>query len=197
MAIRAVDVPTSEPPADAAPKRGRGRPRKDGSDTAPRTRQPRQPAVTEEAVGGLLFMFNMPLSMVPFLQADALDEIEMQAMAKGIMEQCKASPAFKRYVQMALKMSGATGLLAPLSIIIARRGVRHGIIPGGGNADVQMGQLIGIMAGRISPTSFVPTFSSGDVATDLDTLSGMNDDTLHPPAATPFPVQPVFSEPVD
>lgn len=189
MAIHAVDVPTSEPPADTAPKRGRGRPRKDGSDTAPRTRQSRQPAVTEDAVGGLLFMLNMPLSMVPFLQADALDPTETQALAKGIVEQCKTSPTFKRYVQMALKMSGATGLLAPLSIIIARRGVRHGLLPGGEFADAQMGQLIGIMAGTVSPTELVPPFTQPESGTDepLPTV---------PPAATPFPAG-AFSEPVD
>lgn len=144
-------VPLPEPAHDDAPvKRGRGRPRKDGSDTAPRTRRSATPAVTEDAVGGLLVMVNMPLTMVPFLQADALDPIETEALAKGIVEQCKQSPAFKRYVQSALKVSGATGLIAPLTLILARRGIRHGLLPGGTTADAQAGQMLGVLAGKLS-----------------------------------------------
>lgn len=187
MAIHAVPVP-SEPPADEQPKRGRGRPRKDPTDASPVRRGTRGPAVTEDAVGGLLFMFNIPLSVFGPTRNDALDPVEITVLSKGIVEQCKSSPAFKRYVQMALKMSGATGVITPLAFIIGRRAARHGLLPGGAEADAQMGKMIGVLAGTVSLSEFMP---------DMSTLPE-NPDAEPTPFAPPQPVPAnAFTEPVD
>ncbi|MHB8674582.1 MAG: hypothetical protein ACYDAK_13020 [Candidatus Limnocylindrales bacterium] len=111
-------------------------------------------AVTEDAVGGLLFLFNIPLGMMSITAADALEPDEITALAKGIVEQCRTSPAFKRYVQAALRVSGATGILVPLSLVLARRAARHGILPA--EADAQMGAMIGVLAGTTSLAAAMP-----------------------------------------
>src|ERR1035437_4493451 len=103
-AFSAVPLPT-----DVPPKRGRGRPRKDGTDSAPRTPgAPRTSSSIRNEVGALLVTVNLPLSM--FLPVDALAPEETDALAMSIDDQCKRSPRFKSYVLQALKVQSATSL---------------------------------------------------------------------------------------
>jgi hypothetical protein len=92
-------------------------------------------------------MFNLPLGMLPQTRGDALEPDEIAALSKAIVEQCKSSVTFRRYVQYALRATTAGGLMTALSLVLARRAMRHGLIPGGPEADAQLGGLIGVMAG--------------------------------------------------
>ncbi len=113
--------------ATEPPKRRRGRP--PGSrNTGARVGRPRKVAL-ETQIGAFLVTVNMPLQLVPALQRDALDPLEIQALAKAINQQCEASPRFRKYVEQALKVQGSTNIIAVLAVIAARRGVRHNLLP--------------------------------------------------------------------
>ena len=149
-------VPLAEPP-----KRGRGRPRKDGTtgDSAPRTPgAPRGSRSIRTEVGSLLVTVNLPLSM--FLPVDALAPEETDALAMSIDDQCKRSPRFKSYVLQALKVQSATSLLAVVAMIGGRRAARHGIIPEAmqpQQLDNALGVALQMMTGTASaPTPYTP-----------------------------------------
>jgi hypothetical protein len=140
---------SSAPDSLVAPKR-RGRP--PGSKN--KTTTSRASANIETQIGALLVTINMPLSLIPALQKDALDPVEIQALAKGIKAQCDASPTFKKYVEQALKVTGATSLLAVVAIIASRRAVRHGVVPipeemgGPAMVDALLGAALSTMSGQ-------------------------------------------------
>ena len=119
------------------PKR-RGRPPKDPN--APvRPRQSRT-ANREKQVGGLLVMVNMPVMM--FAPRDALDEKEIELLAKAIDAQAKQSRLFEKYLDAALAASSGGQLITVAAIIAGRRLSRHGILlpP---EADNMLGNMIG------------------------------------------------------
>jgi hypothetical protein len=104
----------------------------------------------EKEIGGLLVMVNMPLQMVPALQRDALDHVEITALAKAIDQQCQTSPQFRKYVEQLLKVQGGTSLVAVVALIAGRRVIRHDILPieipeeigGAAGVDLMLGQAI-------------------------------------------------------
>jgi hypothetical protein len=191
-------VPLPEPP-----KRGRGRPRKDGTtgDSAPRTPgAPRGSRSIRTEVGSLLVTVNLPLSM--FLPVDALGPEEIDALAMSIEDQCKRSPRFKSYVLQALKVQSATSLLAVVAMIGGRRAARHGIIPEAmqpQQLDNALGIALQMMTGTASvtpvpftPPAYTPPLEPVTEFTDLsDRVAsgkaplGPNGDPLPPLAFTP------------
>lgn len=108
----------------------------------------------EGQIGGMLFIVNTPLQLIPALQRDALDTVEITALAKAIDQECQKSPRFRKYVESALKVQGATSLISIISLIAARRVVRHEIIPipdemgGSAGVDLTLGSLISTFSGQ-------------------------------------------------
>lgn len=119
-----------------------------GSSTGPRARS------LETQIGGLLFMVNMPLQLIPQLQRDALDQVEITALAKALDQQCQRNPRFRKYVESALKVQGASSLVSVVALIGARRVVRHDIIDipqemgGAAGVDATLGALISTVSGQ-------------------------------------------------
>jgi hypothetical protein len=122
--------PTQEVP----PSRGPGRPRKDGS--APR----RSARSLETEIGSLLVITNLFVMSFPPTRMDALDMYEISALAKGIDQQCKQSPRFRRYVEGLLGMGSGGALLGVVLMIGARRASRHGFLPP--EVDAGLGSMI-------------------------------------------------------
>jgi hypothetical protein len=85
-------------------------------------------------------MFNLPV--MAFASNDALDAAEIEALSKAIDAQCKQSPAFRKYVTMALEITSGGQLVGVLGIIGARRLSRHGILLPK-EADAMLGTMLG------------------------------------------------------
>lgn len=191
-------VPLAEPA-----KRGRGRPRKDGTtgDTAPRSPGAGSRSRTlEKDIGALLVTLNLPLTM--FLPVDALDEVEIPALAVAIDEQCKRSPVFRGYVLRVLKVQSATSLFAVVAMIGARRAARHGIIPEAMNPagiDAGMGAALAMMSGGKAVDTgsgtpvWTPPLEPVTESTDLSDrfASGKTSET------PPISAVPVWTPPVE
>lgn len=151
--------PLQEPLGETPPKRGPGRPRRDGS--APGTpRSAPLPAVNiQESVAGILMTINLTFMVaggfgVP-LDRDAFDDVEIHALSTAIADQCKASPAFKRYVLAAIGVTGGAGLFGVIAIVAMRRAARHGMLPA--EADYQGGVLLAQAMHMAPPApSFTP-----------------------------------------
>lgn len=143
-------------PNETPPKRGPGRPK--GSKTRERapSRPPRAPSTTSLRIriGGMLVFVNVFVQMSP-LKGDALDVVEIEALAKAIDEQCKQSPRFRKYVEAMLSAGSGGQLLGVCLIIGARRASRHGALP----ADVDMA-LGGMLASQAPTTGAPPAMAS-------------------------------------
>lgn len=139
--FQAVPIPkdvAQEAKPDSTPKR-RGRPPRDPN-APPVQRRGRKPRSLESSIGSALVMVNLPIMM--FASGDALDNAEIEALAKAIDAQCQTSPRFRRYVQTALDASSGGQLITVSGIIIARRFARHEfLLPKA--ADDQLGKIIG------------------------------------------------------
>lgn len=125
------DAPFGRKP-DGTPfkRRARGRP---GYDSKPQTstgsRQyaPRRGGASlETQIGALLFMVNTPLLMV--LPKDALDSVEIAALASAINDECQRSARFRKIVEQAIAVQGGTSLILVLGAIAGRRVLRHNIV---------------------------------------------------------------------
>lgn len=132
---------------DGTPAKKRGR--QAGSTNSGSSRVSRKGSLEKE-IGALLVMVNLPLQMVPALQKDALDHVELTALAKALDQQCQTSPTFRKYVEQLLKVQGGTSLVAVVAMIAARRAIRHEILPveipeeigGAAGVDMMIGQAI-------------------------------------------------------
>lgn len=149
--------PVTQLPVDSgetAPKRRRGRPpgSKTGSGSRPGSAAASRVSL-ETRIGGMLVLVNMALYMVPPLQRDALDPVELAALAKAIDAQCKQSVRFRRYVEAMLTAGSGGQLFGVVAIIGARRMARHGVLP----AEVD-GMLGGMLANNAPTTPTAPTF---------------------------------------
>ncbi len=113
------------------PKRRRGRPPLSEEEKARRAAErgktyiPRRQSLAslENRIGAMIVAINIPLRFL--LPQDALDPIEIKALAKSIDEECKNNTTFRKYVETALKVQGSTSLVAVIGIIAGRRVVRH------------------------------------------------------------------------
>ena len=125
--------PTTDAPyglkKDGTPAKKRGRPSGSTNGTRSGGSRVSRRGSLEKEIGGLIVMVNLPFQMVPALQKNALDQIEVSALAKGIDQQCQTSPTFRKYVEQALKVQGGTSLLAVVLMIAARRVVRNDLLP--------------------------------------------------------------------
>lgn len=126
---KASDLPPTQEPIvkETAPKRGPGRPRKDGLPTGSPVK-PSGGRSLETQIGSMLVMMNLFVMATPF-RTDALDMYEVAALAKALDQQCKQSPRFRKMVEGALGV-GSGGALAGIIVMIgARRVSRHGMVP--------------------------------------------------------------------
>ena len=138
-------VPMAALPDETAPKR-RGRPPRDPNaprETAPR-RGGRRARSLETQIGAALMTFNLPLWALPPLRGDALDDAEIQALAKAIDQQARVSPRFRKYLVAALEATSGGQLLSVVLVIGARRLARHNmILPP--EADAALGSMLGMI----------------------------------------------------
>lgn len=131
-------------------KRGRGRPK--GSKNRPKEDAPRRGRPPggaayrsrREEIGGILLLVNMGIQASP-LRNDALDPLEIDALASAIDAEAKRNPTFRKYLFRALGVaSGVGGIGATVGIIVMRRAARHGIIPQ--ELDAQGAMILGMMS---------------------------------------------------
>jgi hypothetical protein len=145
---------------DGTPAKRRGR--KPGS-TYTRSSSPRRTSASlETQIGAFLWTVNVPLQLVPVLQRDALDAVEIDALAKAINQECERNARFRKFVEQALAVQGGTNLVLVLGLIIGRRAIRHGIVPmpeemgGAAGGDAMLGGIISMTTGKgaINPNLF-------------------------------------------
>jgi hypothetical protein len=102
----------------------------------------------KKEIGGTLTLMNMGFQIAA--PRDALDPIEIEALALAIDEECKKSPTFRKYVEFATRAAtGGGSLLGVVAIIGARRAARHGVIPP--MFDDQLGSLLAMTTGKAMP----------------------------------------------
>lgn len=151
--------PTSDAPygykKDGTPAKKRGRPAgsgKSGTSSPSRARTSGSRGSLRDQIGGLIFTFNVPLQMA--LPRDALDTVEVMALAKAIDDECQRNARFRKFVENALAVQGGTSLLLVVAAIAGRRVVRHDLVTlpeeVGGNtgADAALGAVIGFTVGQ-------------------------------------------------
>jgi hypothetical protein len=79
---------------------------------------------------------------IPPLRADALDPVEITALAKAIDLQCRTSPRFRKYVEAVLSSGSGAGLIGVVLMISARRAARHNLFGMPGEFDTAIGQMM-------------------------------------------------------
>lgn len=140
---------------DGTPAKKRGRPAgsgKSGTSSPSRARTSGSRGSLRDQIGGLIFTFNVPLQMA--LPRDALDTVEVMALAKAIDDECQRNARFRKFVENALAVQGGTSLLLVVAAIAGRRVVRHDLVTlpeeVGGNtgADAALGAVIGFTVGQ-------------------------------------------------
>ncbi len=105
-------------------------------------RQPRVAArktTLEAEIGGMITMWNTPISMV--LPKYALEPTEIIALAKALDQQCQTSPKFRKYMEKALQGIGGVSLIGVLAVIVGRRVVRSGVVPIPSESPIQAEQI--------------------------------------------------------
>lgn len=120
-----VQMPTGETP----PKRGPGRPAK-----VPSSRS------LKVEISAMLMTINIVIMMIPPLRNDAMDMVEMEALADALDEQARKSVRFRKALEGALAAQSGGTLIGVLAIIGARRAARHGMLPE--DADQMLGNLL-------------------------------------------------------
>lgn len=141
--------------ADTAPKR-RGRPPGSGNRSRKSLREP---------IEKFLLTVNMLLSV--WQPKDALDAVEIGALATAIDEQAKTSPRFRRAIETLLATTGGASLLPVLAIIVGRRLSRHGVLPGGRMVDDFGGLFLQMSNAKPSEAQQAMTDIFGAMGVDL------------------------------
>jgi hypothetical protein len=165
------DAPFGRKP-DGTPfkRRGKNRPGYDSAQTKgpSGTRTTRSYSGSlENQLGAFLVTVNAPLML--FASRDALDPVEIQALAKALDQEAQRSPRFKKYLQQALAIQGGTSLLLVIAAIAGRRVVRHNLVEvpaplGNDGVDAALGGIISmtIAKGPINPNLFVMPKEAAD-----------------------------------
>lgn len=151
-------------PEDIKPKR-RGRPPRDPN--APASQRGRRPKSLETQIGSALMTFNIPLWAFPQTRNDALDDAEIQALAKALDQQARVSPTFRKYLVGALEATSGGQLVSVLLVITARRMARHEFIfPK--EADNALGKMLGaaVNAPDMTPPEPIETPEPSNDTTD-------------------------------
>jgi len=137
---------------ETAPRR-RGRPPGSKNRTSTSTRS------LESQIAATLMAFNLGLMLIPPLQRDALDEIEIHALAKALDQQARTSPRFRKMIEGALAVTSGGQLMGVCVIIGARRAARHGMLPA--EADSMFGAMLAAQPPAPSAPTFAPENSNG------------------------------------
>jgi hypothetical protein len=145
---------------DGTPMKRRGRPAGSTNASSGGTRSPRRTSGSlENQIGGLLFTINAPFQL--FLSNDALDVVEVQALAHALDQEAQRNARFRKYVESALAVQGGTSLALVIAAIVGRRVVRHNLITvpapiGNMGADAALGGIISMTTGKgpINPNLF-------------------------------------------
>ncbi len=146
-------VPIAELPPDAAPKRRR-RPR---DPNAPATK--RRARSLEPQIGAALTTLNLAFWAIPPLRDDALEAVEIEALAKAIDAQARTSPTFRRYLVIALEATSGGQLMMVLVVIGARRLSRHGFLPA--EVDAALGMMLSGI-GSVPPMPIVESSNGSE-----------------------------------
>lgn len=92
-------------------------------------------------ISGLIMTLNVFIMMIPPVSKDALDMVEMDALADALDDQCKRSQKFRKAMESALSAGAGGTLFGIVAIIGARRAARHGVI--GGEKSEEVDQMLG------------------------------------------------------
>lgn len=146
------------------PKRRRGRP--------PGSRNVRSAKSLRKDLEGLITLANTIVVIVA--PNDALEPVEVEALANALDEQAKQNPRFRRMLESAVSVAGGSSLIMVAGMIVTRRLARHGMIPGGQMVDMMLG-------GVIRMTSMPPQQAAAAVEETAramaDAMAGSNDST--------------------
>ncbi len=145
---------------DGTPAKKRGRPAGVGNKGGyTRTARGRGGSL-ETQIGAFLVTVNAPIML--FASKDALDTVEISALAHALDQECQRSPRFRKYVEQALAVQGGTSLALVVLAIAGRRVVRHNLVTvpepiGNQTADAMLGGIISMTSGQgpINPNLFV------------------------------------------
>lgn len=134
----------------AAGRKRRGRPPRDPN-APPTTRKPRASSrgkSIKDQIVGTLFMFNLAFMFMPDpFRGDALDELEIEALADALDKTAQTNPTIHRALTTVMVDGGAIGELAIVGALIAgRRLARHGMIPG--EMDERLGTFLAVKSGN-------------------------------------------------
>ena len=146
---------------DGSPKKRRGRP--PGSTNAGTARRGRSGSSLRTQLGGFITAVNIPVQIIS--SKNALDSVEIDALAKALDDECQRNARFRKYVEQMLAVQGGTSLVLVVAAIAGRRVVRNNLIdvPAevGGNegADAIIGSFISMTTGNgpINPNLRVMT----------------------------------------
>lgn len=177
------------------PKRGPGRPRKDGlppgsvkptrkptrrkAPTRPRTRSLKPEIASFLTLANQLILMS-PIGTRPIVATvdptipvervgDELDAAEIAALAAALDAQAQRSPRFRKYLERVLGVGASGQLVGVLGIIATRRAARHGFAP------PLLDPLLGAqLAGGTLDTlgDFVGVETRDDPADDADAATG-------------------------
>lgn len=94
----------------------------------------------KQEISGLLMTINLAIMVIPPLRQDAMDMVEIEALADALDEQAKKSAKFRKALETALAGASGGTLLGVCAIIGARRAARHNVLPP--EVDQQLGNLL-------------------------------------------------------
>jgi hypothetical protein len=144
---------------DGTPAKKRGRQPGSTNSTTKQYAPRRTSGSIENQIGAFLFTINAPLQL--FLSNDALDAVEIQALAHALDQECSRNARFKKYVEQALAVQGGTSLVLVIASIVGRRVVRHRLVEvpepiGNEGLDAMLGGIISMTTGKgpINPNLF-------------------------------------------
>jgi hypothetical protein len=142
---------------DGTPAKRRGR--APGFKLGPRTSGGRRGGSLETQIGAFLLTVNAPFML--FMPQDALEHVEIEALAHAIDEECQRNDRFRKMVERALAVQGGTSLLLVVAAIAGRRVVRHRLVTvpdpiGNEGADAALGQIIAMTTGKGPNLSVMP-----------------------------------------
>lgn len=136
----AMEVPPDIGATQDRPRRGRP----PGSGTGRRGRPARKRSLEAE-IGGYLSLLNMAFAFMPEpLSGDALDDMEIQALAKALNDYAQQNATVYKYLSTVLVQGGSIGNLAMVAIlIVGRRLSRHGLVSA--DVDARLGAMLGML----------------------------------------------------
>lgn len=151
------DAPFGRKP-DGTPfkRRGRNRPGYDSlpskGATGSKQYAPRRGGASlETQIGALILTVNLPIMFLS--QRDALDSVEIEALAHALDQECQRNARFRKIVEQAIAVQGGTSLVLVVAAIAGRRVLRHNLIEvpeplGNEQVDAMLGGVISMTTGK-------------------------------------------------